>query len=92
MEPNQVNLFAAAVSGDLQQIIYALEPGFMSQIICDFADGDLRNRIHDNVALLHPVTAAHSYTWMFPDANAASDSPVPDSVTNTFREHHMNFT
>jgi len=44
MEPNQIHLFAAAVSCDSQQIIDALEPRFTGQIVRDVGDGNRRNR------------------------------------------------
>jgi hypothetical protein len=41
------------------------------------------------VALVHPVTTTHLYMGTRPDANAASDSPAPDSLSKAFGEHHM---
>jgi hypothetical protein len=41
------------------------------------------------VALVHRVTTTHLYMRTRPDANAASDSPVPDSLAKAFGEHHM---
>ena len=89
MEPNQVHLVAASVSCDSQQIIHAFEPRFAGQIVRDVGDGDRRNRIHDDVSLIHLVTATHLYTGTFPDTNAAFDYPEPDSRAKTFGEHHM---
>ena len=88
MEPNQIHLVAAAVPCDAQQFIHTLESGFTGQIVRDVGDGDRRNRIHDDVALLHAVTTADLYMGTRPDANAASDSPALDSLTKAFREHH----
>jgi hypothetical protein len=89
MEPNQVHRVAAAVSCDAQQIIYVLEPRFTGQIVRDVGDGNRHNRIHDDVPLVHPVTTTHLYMGTCPDANAASDSPAPDSLAKAFGEHHM---
>ena len=89
MEPNQIHLFAAAVSCDSQQIIDALEPRFTGQIVGDVGDGHRHNRIHDDVALVHPVTTTHLYMGPRPDANAASNSPAPDSLSKAFGEHHQ---
>ena len=89
MEPNQVHLVAASVSCDSQQIIDAFEPRFAGQIVRDVGDGNLRNRIHDDVALIHPVTTTHLYTGTLPDTNAAFDYPEPDPRAKTFGEHHM---
>jgi hypothetical protein len=89
MEPNQVHLVAAAVFCDLQQIIDALEPRLTGQIVGDVGNGDRRNRIHDDVALVHPVTTTHLDMGVRPDANAASDSPAPDSLAKAFGEDHL---
>jgi hypothetical protein len=88
MEPNQVHLVAAAVSCDSQQIIHALEPRFTGQIVRDVGEAYRRNRIHDDVALVHPVTTPHLYMGAGPDANAAFDSSAPDSLAKAFGEHH----
>jgi hypothetical protein len=92
MEPNQVHLVATAVFCDSQQIIHALEPRFTGQIVRDVGDGHRLNRIHDDVALIHPVTTTHLYMGPRPDANAASDSPAPDSLAKAFGEHHTDLT
>src|SRR6267378_707566 len=89
MEPNQVHVVAAAVSCDSQQIIHALESRFTGQIVRHVGEGNRRNRIHDDVAVVHPVTTAHLYMGTRPDANTASDSPAPDSLAKAFGEHHM---
>jgi len=88
MEPNQVHVVAAAVFCGSQQIIHALEPRFTGQIVGDVGDGNRRNRIHDNVALVHPVTATHLDMGARPDTNAASDSPAADSLAKAFSKHH----
>ena len=89
MKPDQIHLVAAAVSCHSQQISHALEPRFSGQIVRDVGEGNRRNRIHDDVALVHRVTTAHLYMGTRPDANAASDSPVPDSIAKAFGEHHI---
>src|SRR5262245_3139302 len=89
VEPNQVHLVAAAVSCDSQQISDGGEPRFTGQILRDVGDGNLRNRIHNNVTLVHLVTTTHLYTRTLPDANAAFDSPEPDSHAKVFGEHHI---
>jgi hypothetical protein len=88
MEPNQVYLVAAAVSGDSQQIIHALKPRFTGEIVRDVGDLYRRNGIHDDVAVVHGVLTTHFYAGTLPDANAASDPPAPDSLSKAFGEHH----
>jgi hypothetical protein len=47
------------------------------------------DRVHDDVAVIHPVTATCLYMGTRPDANGASDSPAPDSLSKGFREKHF---
>jgi hypothetical protein len=89
MEPNQVHVVAAAVFCDSQHIIHALESRLTGQIVRNVGDGNRRNRIHDDMALVHPVTTTHLYMGTRPDTNAASDSPAADSLAKAFGEHHL---
>jgi hypothetical protein len=89
MESNQVHVFAAAVSCDLQQIIHTVKSRFTGQIERDVGDGYLRDRVHDDVALFHPVPATNLHVGARPDANAASDSSIPNSIAEVLTEHHM---
>jgi hypothetical protein len=73
MEPNQVHLVAVSVSSDSQQIIHALEPRFAGKILRDVGNSNRGNRIHDDVALIHPVTTTHLYMGTRPDTNTACD-------------------
>ena len=88
MEPNQVHLVAAAVSGDSQQVLHALEPRFTGEIAGHVGDGDRRNRIHDDVAIIHPVTTIYPDMGSRPDANAAPDPPAPDPFPKALGKHH----
>src|SRR5689334_24928347 len=89
MEPNQVHLLTAAVFCDSQQISDGGKPRFTGQIVRDVGEGNLRNRIHDNVALVHRVTTTYLYTRALPDANAAFDDPEPYSHAKAFSKHHI---
>jgi hypothetical protein len=92
MESNQVNLVTAAVSCDSQHVIHALEPRFTRQIVGDVGDGNRRNRIHDDMTLVHPVATTHLHMRTRPDADGAPDSPAPDSLAKAFGEQHMELT
>jgi hypothetical protein len=89
MEANQVHLVAASVSGDLEQIIHAVESRFAGQILGDVGNRNGRNRIHYDVSLIHRVTTTHLYMGMLPDANAAFDYPETDTRAKALSEHHM---
>src|SRR5262245_25997275 len=88
MEPNQVGLVAFAMPRDLQQVGNAVESRLAGQIVRDVVDGNRRNRIDDDVSILHRVAAAHFHLEPRPDADAAFDSPAPDPPAKPFGEHH----
>jgi hypothetical protein len=88
VEPNQVRFVALAVPGDLQKIIHALEPRFTGEIVRHVRDVNRRDRIHDDVPVVHSVTTAHLDMRTRPDANAAPDSAAADSLAKAFGEHH----
>ena len=92
MEPDQVHLVAAAVSRDFHQLVHAVEPRLTGQIEGDVIEGDRRDRIHDDVALVHLVAATCLYVGARPDANAAPDSPAPDSFAKAFGEYQGRFS
>ena len=88
MEPNQVHLVALSVSRDFQQIIHALKPRFLGQILSEVGESNRGNRIHDDVAIIHLVTTTHLYMGTRPDTNTACDYPEPDSRAKAFGELH----
>src|SRR5262249_40975803 len=81
-------LIAFAVPRDLQQIGNAVESRLAGQIVRDVVDGNRRNRIDDDVSILHRVAAADLHLEPRPDADAAFDSPAPNSPAKPFGEHH----
>jgi hypothetical protein len=88
MEADQVGLVAFAVPRDLQEIVNAVESRLAGQIVRNVVDGDRRNRIDNDVSIVHRVAAAYLDMEPRPDAYAALDSPAPDTVAQAFREHH----
>ena len=88
MKPDQVDVVAATVFGDSQQILHALESRLTGEIIGDVADRHRRDRIDDDVAVVHRVAATHLDVRAHPDANAASDAPAADALAKLFGEDH----
>ena len=92
MEPYQVDVVPAAVFRRLEQILHIAETRLARQIISDIGDPNRRERIHDNLALVHRVTTAHLDVGPCPYAHAAPDPPTSDSLPKTFRENHARVT
>lgn len=88
MEANQVDVIAAAVSCRLEQVRPAAETGLSREIVGDIPQMNRRNRIHDDVPVVHGVTTARLDVRPSPDANAALDPSAPNSLAKTFGEHH----
>jgi hypothetical protein len=55
----------------------------------DVAHPDRSDRIHDDVAVIHPVTTIYLDMGSRPDANSASDSPASYSFPKGFSEKHL---
>ena len=89
MEPDQEHLVAGAMPCDSQQVIHAFEPRFTRQIVRDVAHPDRSNRIHDDLAVIHPVTTTYLHMGTRPDANSASDSPAAYSFPKVLSEKHL---
>lgn len=88
MKPNQVRIVAPAVPGDAEQFVHALEAGFTRQIVGHIVEGHGLDRIHHDVALVHPVAPADLDVGPRPDANAAADPAAPDAVAKVRGERH----
>jgi len=89
MKPDQIHVSAAAVFGDSEQIFHAREPRFTSELVGDVRHRNGIDRVHDDVAIVHLVTASDFDMRPGPDANAASDSAAADALAKRFREQHF---
>jgi hypothetical protein len=55
----------------------------------DVAHPDRSDRIHDDVAVIHPVTTTYLDMGTGPDADSASDSPASYSLPKGLSEKHF---
>ena len=78
--------------GNSHQVVHAVEPRLLCQIVRDFIDGNRLNRIHDDVTFVHLVTTTYLDLKTLPDADGASDSPAADSLAKALGEHHVNLS
>jgi hypothetical protein len=88
VEPNQVDVLAAAVFRGLEQVLHAAEAGLARQIVRDVRDTNSHERIDHNLPFVHAVSAARLDVRPRPDANAAPDPPALNPLPKTFGEHH----
>src|SRR5262245_2872701 len=88
VKSNQVDVRAAAVSGNLQQVLHALKPRLTRQLVRDVILDHRRDRIDDDVAVVHRVAATDLDVRARPDANAATDSAAANALAETFGENH----
>src|SRR5579863_1010089 len=89
MKPNQVDVLAFAMLGNLEQIDQAKETGFSRQSGSDVGETDGRDRIHFNFTFLHSVAATYFHARVLPESDAAGDFSATDTVTKTFVERHQ---
>jgi hypothetical protein len=88
MKADQVDVPAAAVSCDSQQIIHAFEPRFTGEIVRDVGERHRGDRVDDDMAFVHLIAATDLDVRTGPDANAASDSAAADPIAKSFGELH----
>jgi len=88
VEPNQVDVVAATVFRRLEQVLHIAETRFARQIVGDICEANWRDRIDDDVPLVHAVTTARSDLGPQPDADGAPDGAPSNSLTKAFGEDH----
>lgn len=88
MEADEIDLFAAAVFSDFEQVDDAEKTGFAGKLGCDVGEADGLDRIHFDFTFFHGVAPAGFCAWAFPDANAARDVSAANTVTEAPGEHH----
>src|SRR6185437_13357713 len=74
-EPNQIDLVATAVLGHLEQVEDSQKTRCPRQFRCDVREANRLDRVHLDLAFVHPVTAAQSNVRPRPDSNPALISP-----------------
>lgn len=88
MEPNQVDIFASTVLGDLEQIDETKETRLARQLWSDIGKTDRLDRIHLDLTFFHPVPRTHFDMGTHPYSDAASDFSATNSLAKPLGEHH----
>src|SRR5262249_53803995 len=88
VEANEIHVAPTSVFRDLQQIVDAVEPGLARKVVRDALHRNPIDRIDDDAAILHRVSAADFDARALPDANGAPDAPALDARPKRLREQH----
>src|SRR6476646_5612508 len=88
VKPDEIDVGAAAVLGDLEEVDNALEARAARQFAGDVIKRNALDGIDDNVPILHRVDTADLDMRALPDAHAAGDPPLAHALAKAFGEHH----
>ena len=88
MEPDQIDILAFIVLGDLEQIDETQEARLARQLRSDVRKANRRDRVHFDLTLIHAVPGAHFDMGTRPYSNTASDFTATNSLAKSLREHH----
>jgi hypothetical protein len=91
VEADQVDVSAAAVIGDLEQVDDAEKARFARQLRRDVGKADGLDGIDFDLSFLHRIPAAHLHVRARPDTDAARDLAVANPFAQPFGEHHRPF-
>jgi len=88
MEPNQIDVFAFTVLGDLEQINETQETRLARQLWSDIGKTDGRDRINLDFTFFHAVPGTDFDVRTHPYPDAASDFSAANSLAKPLGEHH----
>jgi len=88
VKPNQIDIFAFTVLGNLEQIDETQETRLARQRWGDIGKTDGRDGIHLDLTFFHTVPGAHLDVRTHPDPDAAGDFSAANSLAKAFGEHH----
>lgn len=88
MEADEVDLVAAAVFGDFEEVEDAEEAGGAGQLGRDVGEADGFEGVDFDMTFLHGVTSAGFDAGTLPDADAQGNVSATNSVAQALCEHH----
>jgi hypothetical protein len=88
VEPNQVDIIAVTMTRGFEQVLGAVETRLARKFIGDLRPLNRVNRVHDNMPLVHWVSAAHLDVEPLPDPDTAPDPSASNALTKAFGEDH----
>ena len=88
MEPDQVDILAFSVLGDLEQINQAQESRLPRQCRRNIRKTDRINRMYFDLAFFHAVPLAHFNAGTRPYSDATRDFSSTDSIAKPLGKRH----
>ena len=88
MEADEVDVFAAAVFGDFEQVEEAEEAGGAGELRGDVEEADGFDGVDLDLAFFHAVAVAGDHVGAGPDADAAGDFATADAFAKALGEGH----
>src|SRR6185295_16243968 len=88
VESDQIDVLAAAVFRDLEELDDVFEARASREVWSDLGQTDRPNRIHFDLALIHAVPPANLDVGTGPDSNAAGDGAPSHSFPEPLGEDH----
>ena len=88
MESNQIDVVAATVFRDLEELDHILETRTSRQVWGDLGQTDRPNRIHFDLTLIHAVAPASLDVGTCPYSDTASDGASSHSFSEPLGEDH----
>jgi hypothetical protein len=88
VEPDQIDILAFTVFGNLEQIDETEETRLARQLWSDVRKANRCDRVHFDLAFVHAVPGAHFNMGSRPYSNTASDFAATNSIAKSLGEHH----
>ena len=88
MEADQIDVFASAVLGGLEQVQNTEKSRLPCQFWSNVRKPNRFDRVHFNFTFLHAVAATRLDVGTNPDPHAAGDFPATNSLAEPLSEHH----
>src|ERR1700756_2021311 len=89
MEPDEIDVLAASVLRNLQQIRDAREPRLARDLVRDVVESDLLDGVDFDLPRAQPIAVSDLHPRRHPDADAARDLAGANGVAQVFRELHL---
>src|SRR5687768_16643330 len=88
MKPDEVDLLAASMLRDFQEVQHAEKPRLARELRRDIRKTDHLDRVHDDLAAIHGIPPTQLDVGPHPDAHTARDFSGADFFAQAFGEGH----